>query len=96
LTVDRCGFSSVGHVRSSAANAEETPFHATLRRFSTSRRPSSFLMRSRLSASMPSSRSIATRAGRVEKWSIDTSTAPRRSSSYRPSGARSTTTTSCR
>ena len=41
LTVDRCGFRRFGHVRSSAANAAATPFQATLRRFSTSRRPSS-------------------------------------------------------
>ena len=53
LTVECRGPASSGQVRSSAANAAETPFQATLRRFSTSRRPSSLRMRSRLIASIP-------------------------------------------
>ena len=61
-----------------------------------SRAPSSSRMRSRLTASIPISWSNRTRAGRVAKWSIETRTAPRRSLSYLPSGARSTTTMSWR
>ena len=37
-------------------------------------------------------RRSSTRSGRVVKWSIESRIAPGRSSSYRPSGARSTTT----
>src|SRR5450759_4167320 len=77
-TGGRCGSDRPGHVRSRAANAAPTPFQATLRRFSTSRRPSSFAVRSMLIASIPRPRRSATRAGRVAKWSIETSTAPLR------------------
>ena len=66
------GSSRSGHVRSSAANAEATPFQATLRRFSTSRRPSSLRMRSRLTASMPSS--LQHRHARRAGWRSGAST----------------------
>ena len=77
LTVDRRGSVRSGQVRSRAANADAIPFQATLRRFSTSRRPSSLAIEIEADRVDPELRA-ASRPARAASRSGASTRAPRR------------------